>query len=119
MQGLLLRQQSGTDDVDIPGIPQSLVGISLAPMPRDLRAAFLHGVPNTVDLDMCASDQQCISERYPDLEHIERYGHDTANFRKELAAEAGTTVAEIKQAVVTVGYDGKSRIPVGPKLQAL
>ena len=71
--GMKLREQSGTDAVDVAGVPQSFTGISFAAMPRDLRTAFLCGVPNTTDLDMCASDQQCIAVRYPDLEHMRRY----------------------------------------------
>ena len=121
--GLHLRQQSGAnkddEDVDVPGVNKSFVGISLAGMPRDLRAAFLYQVPNTVDLDMCASDQQCVAERYPDLENVRRYGHDTKLFREELAEEGQTTIAKIKSTVTRASYDGKVTIPVGPKLKAL
>ena len=65
--GLELRECSGGPDARKlllgeynDGVPGALVGMSLFQMPRDLRAVFFVAVPETKDLDLDASHQQCI-----------------------------------------------------------
>ena len=114
-----LRQTSGGSDAAkhpgleherLAGVPRGFVGTSLYQMPRSLRTAFFVGLPDTAEVDICASHQQCIAHRYPFLQAVKAYASETAALRAQWAQELGLEVGELKRLITVACYGGSSSV---------
>jgi hypothetical protein len=79
-------------------------------VPKEIMWCFLCGT-GLWEMDLIASHQQTILERYPDQEftRIAEHVHDTKGFRTRMAAKMGVSYESCKKLLQVLNYGGSPK----------